>query len=125
MPGCHLGIWYGLEMLRWEGVRGISGAELAGHMSSNGLGPGAYICDCPLYQIVSIVYCVQSTLVAPHTMAETAELAVGVIALARLFNNAVQCFEFIQLGRALGRTSKQTSSDWTVASCAYLVGATL
>jgi hypothetical protein len=41
-------------------------------------------------------------------MAEAAGLAVSVIALTSLFNNAVECFEFIQLGRTLG-TSFQTS----------------
>ncbi|EFQ97060.1 hypothetical protein MGYG_00104 [Nannizzia gypsea CBS 118893] len=33
---------------------------------------------------------------------EPAGLAVGVLALAGLFNNAVQCFEYIQLGRGFG-----------------------
>jgi hypothetical protein len=32
-----------------------------------------------------------------------AELAIGAAALAGLFNNAVDCFEFIQLGRAFGK----------------------
>lgn len=41
-------------------------------------------------------------------MAEAAGLAGGVIALAGLFNNAVECFEFIQLGRNFG-TNFQTS----------------
>lgn len=41
-------------------------------------------------------------------MAETAGLAVGVVALAGLYNNAVDCFEFIQLGRTFG-TNFQTS----------------
>ncbi|MCJ1274919.1 hypothetical protein MMC21_002717 [Puttea exsequens] len=41
-------------------------------------------------------------------MAEAAGLTVGVVALAGLFNNAVQCFEFIQLGRGFGK-SFQTS----------------
>ncbi|MCJ1276569.1 hypothetical protein MMC21_004375 [Puttea exsequens] len=41
-------------------------------------------------------------------MAEAAGLAVGVIALAGLFNNAVQCFESVQLGREFGK-SYQTS----------------
>jgi hypothetical protein len=36
-------------------------------------------------------------------MAETAGLIVGVVALAGLFNNAVDCFEFIQLGRTFGK----------------------
>ena len=35
-------------------------------------------------------------------MAEAASLAVGVMALAGLFNNTVECFEFIQLGRNFG-----------------------
>jgi hypothetical protein len=34
---------------------------------------------------------------------ETAGLAVGVIALAGLFNNAVDCFDYLQIGRSLGR----------------------
>ena len=32
-------------------------------------------------------------------MAEAAGLVVGVVALAGLFNNTVECFEFVQLGR--------------------------
>ncbi|USP81614.1 hypothetical protein yc1106_08888 [Curvularia clavata] len=36
-------------------------------------------------------------------MAETAGLVVGVVALASLFNNTVECFEFVQLGRAFGK----------------------
>ena len=36
-------------------------------------------------------------------MAEAAGLAVGALSLAGLFNNAVQCFEFVQLGRNFGR----------------------
>lgn len=36
-------------------------------------------------------------------MAEAAGLAVGAVSLAGLFNNAVQCFEFVQLGRTFGR----------------------
>ncbi|MDI1491248.1 MAG: hypothetical protein OHK93_002456 [Ramalina farinacea] len=34
---------------------------------------------------------------------ETAGLAVGALSLAGLFNNAVQCFEFVQLGRSFGK----------------------
>jgi hypothetical protein len=41
-------------------------------------------------------------------MAEAAGLAVGVIALASLFNSTVECFEFVQLGRAFGK-NYQTS----------------
>ncbi|KAH7069947.1 prion-inhibition and propagation-domain-containing protein [Paraphoma chrysanthemicola] len=41
-------------------------------------------------------------------MAETAGVVIGVVALASLFNNTVDCFEFIQLGRAFGK-SFQTS----------------
>lgn len=33
-------------------------------------------------------------------MAETAGLAIGVVALAGLFNSSIECFEFVQLGRA-------------------------
>ncbi|OAL46893.1 small s protein [Pyrenochaeta sp. DS3sAY3a] len=36
-------------------------------------------------------------------MAETAGLVVGVVALAGLFNNTVECFEFVQLGRTFGK----------------------
>jgi hypothetical protein len=36
-------------------------------------------------------------------MAEVASLVVGVVALAGLFNNTVECFEFVQLGRAFGK----------------------
>lgn len=36
-------------------------------------------------------------------MAETAGLVVGVVALAGLFNNTVDCFEFVQLGRTFGK----------------------
>lgn len=36
-------------------------------------------------------------------MAEAAGLAASVIALAGLFNNTVECFEFIQLGRNFGK----------------------
>lgn len=36
-------------------------------------------------------------------MAETAGLVIGVASLAGLFNNTVECFEFIQLGRAFGK----------------------
>lgn len=36
-------------------------------------------------------------------MAEAGGLVVGVIALAGLFNNAVDCFEFIQLGQNFGK----------------------
>lgn len=39
---------------------------------------------------------------------EAAGLAVGVVALAGLFNNAVDCFEYVQLGRSFG-TNFQTS----------------
>lgn len=39
---------------------------------------------------------------------EPAGLAVGVVALAGLFNNAVDCFEYVQLGRSFG-TNFQTS----------------
>lgn len=41
-------------------------------------------------------------------MAEAAGLAVGVVALAGLFNNTVECFELVQLGRSFGK-SFQTS----------------
>ncbi|KAF1929479.1 uncharacterized protein M421DRAFT_420005 [Didymella exigua CBS 183.55] len=41
-------------------------------------------------------------------MAETAGLVVGVVALASLFNNTVECFELLQLGRTF-RKSFQTS----------------
>jgi hypothetical protein len=36
-------------------------------------------------------------------MAETAGLVVGIVALAGLFNNAVECFDFVQLGRSFGK----------------------
>jgi hypothetical protein len=36
-------------------------------------------------------------------MAEAAGLVVGVVALAGVFNNTVECFEFVQLGRAFGK----------------------
>ncbi|KAK2836980.1 hypothetical protein FQN49_006529 [Arthroderma sp. PD_2] len=36
-------------------------------------------------------------------MAEAAGLAVGVIGLAALFDSAVQCFDYIQLGRSFGK----------------------
>ncbi|CAG5181734.1 uncharacterized protein ALTATR162_LOCUS9808 [Alternaria atra] len=36
-------------------------------------------------------------------MAEAAGLVVGVVALAGLFNNTVECFEFVQLGRTFGK----------------------
>ncbi|KAF1947399.1 small s protein [Clathrospora elynae] len=36
-------------------------------------------------------------------MAETVGLVVGVVALAGLFNNTVECFEFVQLGRTFGK----------------------
>ncbi|KAF2865052.1 small s protein [Massariosphaeria phaeospora] len=36
-------------------------------------------------------------------MAETTGLVVGVAALAGLFNNTVECFEFVQIGRSFGR----------------------
>jgi hypothetical protein len=36
-------------------------------------------------------------------MAEAAGLVVSVVALAGLFNNTVECFEFVQLGRAFGK----------------------
>jgi hypothetical protein len=36
-------------------------------------------------------------------MAEAASLVVGVVALAGLFNNIVECFEFVQLGRTFGK----------------------
>ncbi|KAF9730016.1 hypothetical protein PMIN06_012947 [Paraphaeosphaeria minitans] len=41
-------------------------------------------------------------------MAEAAGLVAGVVALAGLFNNTVECFEFVQLGRSFGK-SFQTS----------------
>lgn len=41
-------------------------------------------------------------------MAETVGLVVGVVALSGLFNNAVECFEFVQLGRDFEK-SFQTS----------------
>lgn len=39
-------------------------------------------------------------------MAETAGLAVGVVALAGLLNNTIECFEFVQLGRAFEKDFK-------------------
>jgi hypothetical protein len=36
-------------------------------------------------------------------MAEAAGLAVGIIALAGLFNSTVECFEYVQLGRNFGK----------------------
>ncbi|KAL5392166.1 hypothetical protein DPSP01_000686 [Paraphaeosphaeria sporulosa] len=36
-------------------------------------------------------------------MVEAAGLVVGVVALAGLFNNTVECFEFVQLGRTFGK----------------------
>jgi len=36
-------------------------------------------------------------------MAEAAGLVVGVVALAGLFNNTIECFEFVQLGRTFGK----------------------
>ena len=41
-------------------------------------------------------------------MAEAAGLAVGVVALAGLFNTTIECFEFVQLGRTFGK-NYQTS----------------
>ena len=41
-------------------------------------------------------------------MAEAASLVVGIVALAGLFNNTVECFEFAQLSRAF-RKDFQTS----------------
>jgi hypothetical protein len=41
-------------------------------------------------------------------MAETAGLVVGVVALANLFNNTVECSDFVQLGRT-SREDFQTS----------------
>lgn len=41
-------------------------------------------------------------------MTEVAGLAVGVVALASLFNNTIECFEFVQLGRTFGK-NYQTS----------------
>ncbi|CAG5138832.1 uncharacterized protein ALTATR162_LOCUS448 [Alternaria atra] len=38
-----------------------------------------------------------------NDMAEAAGLVVGVVALAGLFNNTVECFEFVQLGRTFGK----------------------
>jgi Prion-inhibition and propagation len=38
-----------------------------------------------------------------HCTMEPAGLTVGVVALAGLFNNAVDCFEYIQLGRNFGK----------------------
>ena len=38
-----------------------------------------------------------------NDMAEPAGLTIGVVALASLFNNAVECFEFVQLGRKFGK----------------------
>lgn len=43
-----------------------------------------------------------------RSMAEPAGLAVGIVALAGLFNTTVECFEYIQLGRTF-RTDFQTS----------------
>ena len=37
-------------------------------------------------------------------MAEAAGLTVGVVALAGLFNNSVQCFEYVELGRTFGKS---------------------
>lgn len=39
---------------------------------------------------------------------ESGGLAIGVVSLAGLFNNAVQCFEYVQIGRAFG-TDFETS----------------
>ena len=39
-------------------------------------------------------------------MAEAAGLAVGVVALAGLFNNTVECFHYVQLGRAFEKDFK-------------------
>jgi hypothetical protein len=36
-------------------------------------------------------------------MAEAAGLVVGVVAFAGLFNNTVECLEFVQLGRVFGK----------------------
>lgn len=36
-------------------------------------------------------------------MAEAAGLTSGVVALAGLFDNTVECFEFVQLGRNFGK----------------------
>jgi hypothetical protein len=36
---------------------------------------------------------------------EVGGLTVGVLALAGLFNNAVDCFEYVQLGRNFGKLS--------------------
>ncbi|KAF2735602.1 hypothetical protein EJ04DRAFT_511698, partial [Polyplosphaeria fusca] len=39
---------------------------------------------------------------------EAGGFAIGLVALAGLFNNAVDCFEYVQLGRSFG-TDYQTS----------------
>ncbi|KAL2210971.1 hypothetical protein CC79DRAFT_548519 [Sarocladium strictum] len=36
-------------------------------------------------------------------MAETAGLVVGVVSIAALFNNCVECFEYLRLGKSFGR----------------------
>lgn len=43
------------------------------------------------------------SLIQQPDMAEAAGLVVGVVALAGLFNNTVECFEFVQLGRTFGK----------------------
>ena len=35
---------------------------------------------------------------------EPAGLAVGILAIAGLFNNAVDCFEYVQIGRNFGQS---------------------
>jgi len=37
---------------------------------------------------------------------EAAGLTVGVVALAGLFNNAVDCFDYVQAGRSFGKNSQ-------------------
>ena len=48
---------------------------------------------------------------------ETTGLAVGTVALAGLFNNAVDCFEYIQLGRGF---SKSFETNLLMLDCARL-----
>ena len=46
---------------------------------------------------------------------EPAGLAVGVVALAGLFNNAVDCFEYVQLGKSLGKDFQTSTLKLDVA----------
>ena len=67
-----------------------------------------YVALISLYFSLLFLIAYPSARFLAYEMAEVAGLALSVVTLVGLFNNTVDCFKYVQLGRGLGK-SFQTS----------------